>query len=96
MGSEYASGEYRLRESAGMSERVRSGVGAGVVSTSRGDTVADDGCYGEVRVGVAWGAFASAVVEGGAETAHRRRELPVGGFGFGGGAPPRRARHCAV
>ena len=26
----------------------------------------------------------------------RRRELPVGGFGLGGGAPPRRARQCAV
>ena len=43
----YASGEDRLRELAGMSERVR-GVGAGRVSTSQGDTIADDGDDAEV------------------------------------------------
>ena len=53
--STYASSEYRLRESEGMTEHVRSGVGAGVVSTSQGDTIADDGRYAEVGCEVARG-----------------------------------------
>ena len=44
----YASGEYRLREWAGLSERVRLGVSAGVVSTGQRNTVADDGYYAGV------------------------------------------------
>ena len=39
----YASGEDRLRESAGMSERARSGRGTAVVPTNEGGTVADGG-----------------------------------------------------
>ena len=35
----YASGEDRLRKQAGMSERVRSGADAGVVSTSQRDPI---------------------------------------------------------
>ena len=56
----YASGEDRLRELAGMSERVRSGVDAGVVSTSQRDPIADDGYDAEVGGGVARGGCASA------------------------------------
>ena len=58
----YASGEDRLRELGGLSERVRSGVDAGVVSTSQRDPIADDGYDAEVGGGVARGGCASAAV----------------------------------
>ena len=58
----YASGEDRLRELGGLSERVRSGVDVGVVSTSQRDPIADDGYDAEVGGGVARGGCASAAV----------------------------------
>ena len=48
----YASGEYRLLDSAGLSEHARSGGGTDLVSASRRDAVADDGCYAGVGVRV--------------------------------------------
>ena len=41
--SSYSSSEYRLRESAGMSERARLGLGTAVVPTNQGGTIADVG-----------------------------------------------------
>ena len=79
-----------------MSERVRSGVDAGVVSTSQRDPIADDGYDAEVGGGVARGGCASAAVERGTEAAHRGGELPHGGIGLGGGAPLRSAQQCVV
>jgi len=57
----YASGEYRLRESAGLSERARSGLGARVVPAGQGSTNADVG--GEAKGRVARGGDAAAAVE---------------------------------
>ena len=54
----YASGEDRLRQLAGLSDRVRSGVGTGVVSTSQRDTIADDGYDAEVGGGASAGTSA--------------------------------------
>ena len=71
---EYASGEYRLREWTGLSERAQSGLGTGVVSADRGCTNADVGDEAEGGVGVAWGGFATAGAQRGGETAHRGGE----------------------
>ena len=92
----YASGEYRLRGWSGMSEGVRSGLDTAVVSTSRRDTIADVGCDGEVGGRAAWGNIDSAAVERDAEATHCRRELPLGGFGCGGGATQRRQSQRVV
>ena len=86
--SEYASGEYRLCDSARLSERVRLGVGAGVASASRRDTVADNGCYAGVGGGTGAGT-AQAAAERGEEAAHHRGKLPRRRAGHGAGAPPR-------
>ena len=72
------------------------GSGHPGVSTSSRDTIADGGCYAEVRGRVARGGFAPAAVERGAESAHRGGELPVGGFGLGGGAAARHSHQCVV
>ena len=73
----YASGEYRLREPTGLSERVRLGLGAGVVPANHGSKVADVGDYTQDGIEVARVGFASAEVERGAEMAHRGGELPL-------------------
>ena len=58
-----------------------------VVPANQGSTVANVG--DEAESGVAQGGIAPAAVERGAETAHRRGELPERGFSLGGGASPR-------
>ena len=92
----YASGEYRLREWAGLSERARSGLGTGVVSADQGSTNADVGDEAEGGVGVARGGIATAAAQRGGETAHCGGELPQRGVGFGGGAAPRCSHQCVV
>ena len=93
-GESYAFGEYRLRESAGLSERARSGLGTVVVPAGQGSTSADVG--DEAEGGVARGGDAPAAVERSGETAHRGGELPQRGIGLGGGAAPRCSHQCAV
>ena len=90
--SGYASGEDRLLELEGLSERAQSELDAGVVSTSQSDPIADDGYDAEVGAGSLDGGCASAAVERGTEAAHHRGELPVGRLGLGGGASPRGAQ----
>ena len=72
-----------------MSERARSGLGAGVVPADQGSTVADVGDEAEGRVGVTQCRFAPSAVKRGAETAHRGGELPKRGIGLGSSASPR-------